>query len=495
MNSIRRKLFSQIGSLILIFTLLLYLANTFLLEPFYVHNTKNDIIKVYDIINNTNVNALSSEQLYRLSISSRSYMDVIIFDAENKPFLASLNPILEVQPQSENTNPKPPDNNLAFIDKEILDNNSSFTWYLDSKTQITILTYEGLLDNGMSLEIRIPLSSVKENISLINKFILIVGILIFFLSIIVANVISKHFTTPILNILEVTKDIKNLNFSKICIVSTNDEIGRLSENVNEMSYALKENIENLAHSNEHLIKEIDERLKIDKQRKDLLNNVSHELKTPLSLVQGYSEGLKLNLHKSPEKMDFYCDVIIDEAKKMDLLVSQLLDINHIQFGDFPLSKEKTPAREFISYIVQKYTTLFNQHGVHVTDNIQTIPDNLFLHIDSLRSEQLLTNLLNNALAYVDTNQEISIHVNKINNSNSHNHLQVTIGNSHSSIPDQELKKIWESFYKIDKARTRENGGYGLGLSIIKAIQEADSNRFGVYQKDGYIYFFVELDLI
>ncbi len=505
MNSIRRKLFIQIGSIALLFILLLYIANTFLLESFYVGSTKARIIGIYEDVNAMSEDQINSETLYELLYNSRTFMELAIIDEENKKVYLPSNRLFQDNDIRDlPINFKlPPVNLIEGESIEDVNANIHLINFTDPKNNSTFYILTGHLDNGWRIEIRVPLASISENVDFFNQFILIAGGLILMLTFIAANYISKHFTKPILGMFQVTDSIKKLDFSETCQVTTNDEIGKLAENINEMSYALEENITNLETSNESLKEEIAERLKIDDQRKALLNNVSHELKTPLSLIQGYSEGLQVNLHNKPEKVDFYCDVIIDEAKKMDALVSQLLDINHIQFGDFPLYKEKTGAKDFLEYIIHKQEPFIDQASINFTADLslfETQPD-LDLYIDSLRSEQIIMNLLNNAIAYVDERKLMTLSLEEISNSGLTEedgqdvHIRLTISNTYKQIDVSEMDKWWNSFYKEDKARTRENGGYGLGLSIIKAIQEADHNQYGAYYKDGFIHFYVDFDIM
>lgn len=465
------------------------LANTFFLEPFYINKSKALLIDTYDILNAIDDNEYSKETLVQLSTESQSKFDIHILDIENNISYDSNIDLFQSTPNQklpEGFKP-PPVDDLKLIKEESINDSIKFIWFEDSFSRTTVLLLSGTLSNNMIVDLRIPLRSISSNISIINQFILIIGLILFLISMVVAYILSQHFTRPILDILDVTTDIKSLNFNSSCKITTNDELGKLAENINNMSNTLKLTIDDLSE-------EIDERKRMDEQRKTLLNNVSHELKTPISLVQGYAEGLKIKLHKNPEKVDYYCSVIIDESQKMNLLLSQLLDINHLQFGEFPLVKERSNASEFITNIIKKYETLFETEHIDYSSNLSSLDPALNIDIDALRSEQVLTNLLNNALAYVDDRKQISISF-ELNDENQGNHLRIIIGNSHPFISKEELDKLWGSFYKTDLIRTRENGGYGLGLSIIKAIQEADHNQYGVYSKENRVYFYVDFDIV
>ncbi|MDH8678109.1 histidine kinase dimerization/phospho-acceptor domain-containing protein [Fusibacter bizertensis] len=499
--NIRQKLFFQIGSLMLLFILLLFLANTFLLEPFYVQSEKRKLLSTYENLNAMHSEAIDSNTLYTLQLKSSTFIEIEVINETDGTIIIPKNPDYLSTTPSDREGPKPPPFERIIIEKEeSVNQNLKYVWFEDPQKGTHFFMLSGYLDSGLHIEIRVPMTSINENVGFLNQFLLIAGVVILVVTIFSANIISKHFTTPILNMFAVTDNIKKLDFSSSCEVLANDELGKLAENINEMSYSLKNNLNQLEENNKELKIEIDERHRIDEQRKALLSNVSHELKTPLSLVQGYSEGLKLSLNKNPEKIAFYCDVIIDEAKKMDLLVSELLDINRIQFSDIPLYKESIVAKDFIDYILKKYEPMLKSNNIKLSYNfsITDLKSPIILSIDALRSEQIITNLMNNALAYVDEHQiiDITVALNQPpkNKKNDSTHLRIDLANSHPPVEPDELQNWWESFYKADKARTRENGGYGLGLSIIKAIQEADNNEYGVYYDEGMIHFYVDFDV-
>lgn len=493
MTSIRKKLFIQIGSLMLFFIVLLFLANTFLLEIIYTNQLEADLVEIFEAVDALEQDSYTGEELYDILVGSGLLVELVIIDSDTKTIYLPSNPLVEnrrIEPEAIKAN-QLPKNDITILDVDKIDSTSRFLWLVDPRTNMHFIAYEGFLHNGFRIDIRVPEASIKGNVAFFNTFILICGLVLLVISSVVANLISKHFTKSIISMSEVTNHIKEMDFSLSCDVKTNDEMGQLADNINEMQSVLAENMTSLELSNSQLKDEVEERLKIDEQRKALLNNVSHELKTPLALVQGYSEGLKVNLHKDPEKTDFYCDVIIDEAKKMDMLVSELLDINRIQFGDFPLHKEIVEAYDLIHYVIKKYEEQFKVSEIELSLDLSMLEENqVRMNVDALRCEQIITNLLNNALAYVDNNKRITISCGQ-----DQEHVYLTVANSHHDINSEELNDWWQSFYKADKARTRENGGYGLGLSFIKAVQEADGNDYNVEYIDDMVVFKVAFDLI
>ena len=220
-------------------------------------------------------------------------------------------------------------------------------------------------------------------------------------------------------------------------------------------------------------------------RKEFISNVSHELKTPIAIIQGYAEGLIVNVNKDEENKNFYCKTILDEAFKMNKLVKQLLELSKIESGVIYIERTDFYTSELIEHVIKKNNIIYNEN-VHVTTDTT---ENILVTADFFLAEQVLTNYLNNAVDHLDQQKIINVKVEKINNK-----ARITVYNSGKHISKENMDKIWMSFYKIDKARTRSLGGTGLGLSIVKAIQDAHKNKYGAENVQGGIEFWFELDI-
>lgn len=494
MNSIKKKLFFQIGSLIIILVIMVFLANTFLLNDYYINREKKHLFDYYQKINSSS--SIDYEDLLKdfIYIENRSNIDILIYTPDGDIHYASKTYVTDkkleklLKPLIPGKNQKPPRPPIEIRRKEHVSDKIEYIWAIDLITNTESLILTGQLDNGHYFDLRLPLISIATSIDLANQFLLFTGIPLFIIGIISAYFLSKSFTKPILQMNDATNQLKALNFSTKCEVKSNDEIGQLANSINDMSVELAETIESLNTSNQNLQKEIEEKIKIDEKRKQLLNNVSHELKTPLALMQGYAEGLKLNVAKNSNRKDFYCNVIVDEAKKMNELVQDLLDINQIESGDISLNKTTFDIVEFVEHVIKKYHPQFEKNSINLSYQSQE-PINVYA--DSLKVEQVLTNYLNNAIQYVDKNRHVTVSI-----LDKENHVRIETYNSCEAIEEGELDKLWVSFYKIDKSRTRiPNGSHGLGLSIVRAIQEADNNNYGVRMENQGITFWFEVDKI
>ena len=220
-------------------------------------------------------------------------------------------------------------------------------------------------------------------------------------------------------------------------------------------------------------------------RKDFISNASHELKTPIALIQGYAEGLSECVNDDADSREFYCEVIIDEANKMNKLVKNLLSLNQLEYGSSMIQYEKFDIIMVIKGVINKLDYPLKQKEA-VVDFVYA--GKLFVYADEFKIEEVITNYLTNAINHLDENKII-----KVNISQNDKKIRVSVFNSGKQIPDNELENIWIKFYKVDKARTREYGGSGIGLSIVKAIMNAHNNECGVLNKKNGVEFWFELD--
>jgi signal transduction histidine kinase len=280
--------------------------------------------------------------------------------------------------------------------------------------------------------------------------------------------------------------MSELDFSETLAIKGNDEISQLSLSINDLSHKLDITIGQLNDKNRQLEEDIDRERRLDKMRQEFISSVSHELKTPIFLIQGYADGLKANISTDEDRKNFYCDVIMDEAEKLNILVKDLLDLSQIQSGVFNISRCNFSLTDLVKEIGAKFGPDLLKKEINL--NMQT-EENLLVNADPVRIEQVLVNYLNNAVNHVDEKKEINITAVRQGRK-----ARIAVYNSGRHIPEKEMEKIWTSFYKVDKARTREYGGTGLGLSIVRAIMEAHQNPFGVRNVADGVEFHAFIDL-
>lgn len=339
-------------------------------------------------------------------------------------------------------------------------------------------------DNTTLFIMSIPLSSVWESVDLSNRFLLIVGTVAMVLGCVIIYLITRRITLPIMDLAKLSEEMTNLNFDMKYTGQQQDEIGILGRNMNEMSDRLKETITELKEANEQLQKDINEKIQIDEMRKEFIANVSHELKTPIALIQGYAEGLTEGMCEDEESRNYYCGVIMDEAVKMNRMVRQLLNLTALEFGNDTPVMETFNLTDVIQGIIASSSILIQQKDARVIfehrEPVQVVAD-------EFKIEEVITNYLTNALNHVRGEGRIEIGIREEDG-----RVKVTVFNTGEAIPEEDVPKLWTKFYKVDKARTRAYGGSGIGLSIVKAIMDSHHQEYGVRNVDGGVEFWFTL---
>ena len=221
-------------------------------------------------------------------------------------------------------------------------------------------------------------------------------------------------------------------------------------------------------------------------RKEFLSNVSHELKTPIALIQGYAEGLKECINDDPESREFYCEVIMDESSKMNQMVKKLLTLNQLEFGNDVVTMERFDLVSLVKGVIQSASILAQQKEAKLLFNEE---EPVYVWADEFKVEEVVTNYISNALNHLEGDKVIDVKL--IHEPG--NVIRTTVFNTGKPIPEEDLDKIWIKFYKVDKARTREYGGSGIGLSIVKAIMDSFHQKCGVKNYDNGVEFWFELD--
>ena len=340
-------------------------------------------------------------------------------------------------------------------------------------------------DNKTIFIMSMPIASIHESVDLSNRFMVYIGLIALAAGSIIMYFAGKKITSPILSLAALSERMSELDFDARYTGGGEDEIGTLGNNFNIMSERLEKTVSELKRANNELMKDIEKKEKMEDMRNEFLGNVSHELKTPIALIQGYAEGLKEGVSDDPESREFYCDVIMDEASKMNLMVKNLLTLNQLEFGNDEVIFERFDVSKLIQGVIQSCEILIQQADAKI-DFIGESP--VYVWADEFKTEQVIRNYLTNAIHHVDNERRIEVRV-----LSKDDIVRVTVFNSGHPIPQEDLAKLWDKFYKVDKAHTREYGGNGIGLSIVKAIMESFHQKYGVRNFDNGVEFWFELD--
>lgn len=488
-KSVRFRLFIVLCIVIMFLVICLVTINSLILGNFYLYSKTNTIKDVYQKINdyyaNPTLDVNLEEELKK--IAYRNNFDILIKTDTNlilfstdKDFLDSLNRITEmIQMQSQNYN---------RADVIFSDENMEIRRVTDSANNLNYILLSGKLVNDYSLYIRIPIAPIEESVKISNNALLMIGILTIFIASFVASFISRKFTTPILQLNDITKKVANLDFSqKYRTTDSDDEINELGKNINTMSDKLEATIKQLRDNNIELEKDIEEKSKIDEMRKQFISDVSHELKTPIALIQGYAEGLVENVNTDEESRKFYAEVILDESNKMDRLVKQLLELMKLEYGKREFNDEQFDLVELIQEVIRKCNVMLEENNIEV---IFKEKSPILVYADDFYIDQVVTNYFTNAIKHaeeVDGKKQIQITIEE-----KEQKYRVCVFNTGKQIAEENLDRIWGRFYKVDSSRNRENSGSGIGLALVKAIQNNYQNEYGVENKVNGVEFYFEI---
>lgn len=487
LKSVRVKLFLVLCVVTILLVICLIAINSLVLENFYIYNKTNTIKEVYNKINKyykdpdlainleTELKKIAFRNNFDILIQSDT--DLILFST-NKDFLSSI----EVAKEKYKTY-LGERKNLLYSDAKM-----TIRKIDDTSNSLNYILLYGKLDNGYSLYIRIPIAPIEESVRISNNTLIVIGIATVIISAFVAALISKRFTSPILQLNDITKKMAKLDFKqKYRINDSDDEINELGKNINTMSDKLESTIKQLRETNSELEKDIEEKSKIDEMRKQFISDVSHELKTPIALIQGYAEGLIENVNNDDESRKFYAEVILDESNKMDVLVKQLLELMKLEYGKRKFNDEEFDVVELINEVIRKCNVMLEENQIQVVfDEKKPI----YAYADDFYVEQVVTNYFTNAIKHakeVNGKKQIKITIQNVKNK-----IRVSVFNTGDKIPEEDLTRVWGRFYKIDDSRNRENSGSGIGLSIVKAIQNNYQNEYGVQNLSNGVEFYFDI---
>lgn len=468
-----------------------FIINMVFMESFYIQNKKEAIIESYRSIDTaiSSGDITSNEFDQELGrICERYNIEMIVLDGDSKTVKASANNA-ELLAKVLWENMISPTNSFLINNITILEVGENYTLQIDEdkSTGRKYLEMWGVVGNGNLVLVRSTMESIKDNVIISNTFMIYVGIIAIVIGSVVILYIARRITEPIMRLYLISDDMKKLNFEAKYESKGyyHSEIDALGSNMNEVSETLEKTIKELKNANISLKQDIAQKEEIDEMRKEFLSNVSHELKTPIALIQGYAEGLKEGINDDEESRNFYCEVIMDEASKMNIMVKKLLTLNQLEFGNESANMERFDIVDMITNYLKSAELLAKQKDVTLKFEEY---DPIFVWGDEFKIEEVLMNYYSNALNHIDGEKIIEVKLVQKDN-----HVRVSVFNTGKPIPEDSIGHIWEKFYKVDKARTREYGGSGVGLSIVKAIMEGMHQDYGVINYDNGVEFYFELE--
>lgn len=356
----------------------------------------------------------------------------------------------------------------------------------DNRVGSNFIELTGQMPGDYWVYLRTNFQSIQESSQVSNQLMMYVGITVIIVGMFVMFLISNQYTKPILRLAKHAQNMQKLKFTERYTEKRTDEIEVLGQSMNALSDKLEQTISELKTANNELQLDLERRTEQEEMRQEFLANVSHELKTPIALIQGYAEGLQENINDDPESRDFYCEVIIDEANKMNKMVKKLLSLNQLEFGNNQVHMEHFDVRTVLESVLHANDILFKQKEVTLSYQRQEEP--VMVWADEYMIEEVVSNYISNALNHVQKENKIEVKC-----ESKQDCVRISVFNTGEPIPEEELSKIWTKFYKVDKARTREYGGNGIGLSIVKAVMDVHNQQYGVNNYENGVEFWFELD--
>ncbi len=333
------------------------------------------------------------------------------------------------------------------------------------------------------VEISTSYASISQAIQISMQFSLIVGLMVMVLAILAFSRMSAMVVGPITQITNIANQIAHLDFSQKCDVNTVGEIGDMASSVNTMSEFMQSYISQLQTANDQLKEDIRQQQAQEEARKNLFSNLSHDLKTPIGLIAGYADGLRSGMAKTEDEIREYCDVISDESDRMMAMILRMMELFRLESGTVQLEEEEFDLADLLSYEAEIFSVEIERAGIRFTTDFS---DCLYICTDYFSVEQVITNYMQNAVSHINGGNEMSLSVQERGD-----FYRVSVYNSSGHIPDEELPRIWDSFYRLDKSRERSRQRSGLGLSIVKSNMELLGGAYGVDNVEGGVCFWAE----
>jgi two-component system sensor histidine kinase VanS len=394
---------------------------------------------------------------------------------------------------------KKPENFNAFLQNEktisvVGDPKTPLAGHIYSMTPVPLGNGDQLQAVMLSVA---SLQPVGEATAIVKDFYIYSFILAILLILLLTFIFTRMISKPLVRLNDTASQMAQLDFSVRYAATSNDEIGNLGKTLNFLSQNLNDTLLQLNTANEQLKQDIEKDKQLEKLRREFVAGVSHELKTPISLIYGYAEGLRDGVAQGKRKEE-YLDVILQETEHMGKLVTDMLDLAQLESGKFAWTSAPFEIGSLIRATVDKLSVQIAAHGIQC-ELLWPPQESIIVEGDKSRIEQVLKNLLSNAIRHTPRNGRIKIRLDRhdlkdAGSLDEQGYVLVRLFNEGVAIPEEAIAHIWDTFYKVDSSRNRELGGTGIGLSIVKSILSIQGNDFGVSNKSGGVEFYFTLPL-
>lgn len=478
-SSLRHKLIFLSIVILALYYILVALFSLLFMEPYYLHRVEQTLVDAFYTLE-----AQDTFDITTVSELEESNLSIIIADIDT----------MEILYNSQMPDRFVPDmlhRLLPNIRDHILTTGSNYTINADEDYRHTAsgvlvsggrrVTLGGLTDKYI-IDISTAYASISQATSTSLTFSLGVGLLVMVMAGFAFSRMSSMVIRPVTQITEIANQIANLDFSKKCDVRDRSEIGQMARSINTMSDFMQTYIAQLETANQQLTRDIALKKEQEDARKNLVSNLSHDLKTPIGLISGYADGLRSGMAKTDAEVKEYCDIICDESDRMMSMILRMMELFRLESGTVELHNEEFDLSDLLNYVIEIFDIEIERMGLSFSSHYD---EGLYIYADYFSVEQVITNYVQNAVSHMGIGKVMSLSV-----EDSGNYYKVSVFNSADPIPEEELTRIWDSFYRLDKSRTSRKQS-GLGLSIVRSNMELIGGDYGVENTPDGVIFWAE----
>lgn len=370
---------------------------------------------------------------------------------------------------------------MKLISQEMHPDGSYFEIRQEFFTTAEFLVYGDFFSENTAIELYYSTDLIRRNANTASWALLALSLSIFVASLVGIFIVSKMYLEPVVKIINTTQKMASLNFKEICPTFKNKELRELSDNINFLSASLSKSLQELKTENRKLESDIEKERKQEKVRRSFVANASHELKTPISIIRGYAEGIKFGI--GADSTEEFCDVIIEESDKMNNLIVRLME--QLQYSStYTLNESSFSVKDFVTDLVNGHRLDYDECNIKLSIDI---PEDFTGRGDSVLLSSVFNNYFSNALSHIDFDRKLIISCRDVQNA-----YRISVYNSGKPISGTDIENIWQSFYRADKAHSRSEGRFGLGLSIVSTIQDLHKQKYGVNNKEHGVEFWFDI---
>ncbi|MDO5793464.1 MAG: HAMP domain-containing sensor histidine kinase [Turicibacter sp.] len=366
-------------------------------------------------------------------------------------------------------------NNDIFFESTNEENVTVYHYY-------TKITFKG--GEQWIIEISYSLQVLGEMLSVFTNYYIFIFMILAILVLFFAIWLTEHITKPLLHMKRVTANIANINFSEKCKVTSDDELEELATNINVMSDNLNKTLTQLKEANERLQDDIAREREFEQMRSNFFATISHELKTPLTIIKGIATRVK-SKPMSQDDVKVQLESIVEEVDRMTMMVQDTLNYMKMENPEDVLEYSSFNFKMLIEHLNKKVEHLMGEKCLHIHLDL----DDVYVEADSEQIMTAVTNLYSNAIRYTPDGDHIYVTLKRQDDK-----VKFEIENTGIFIPEAEIDRIWEPFYRLEKSRNRDSGGTGLGLLITSKILQMHHSKYGVMNTDRGVKFYFDLNI-